>query len=307
MDLGILAGELGFDALWVADHLMLGRDESIMEGWTTLSALAGATQGTRLGIIHQGHYMRPPAMTAKMVATLDQISGGRSIFFYDFGRQPREHSAYGFSYPDLVDDRVEQMLAGLDLIRALWTSTDPISGTFGNWQLHNAVLLPKPLQQPHPPIWFGEIEPGLLDACARFGHGWNSAPCDLKTFVSRVAMLRAACVVADRNPADIEISLEMQMLIGTPTDIRKSLQKMLEAAGDIPVDPDIHAWLGGGPVPDWFRQQTLIGEPDEISAQIESYQRAGVDHLMLWFLDAPDDAGIRQFATEIAPRFTQSI
>src|SRR5690606_13022397 len=76
--LGRYAEELGFDPWWVADHLMLGLDDAILEGCTALSALAGATATARLGLIHQAHYFRSPAVAAKMVATLDQLSGGRS-------------------------------------------------------------------------------------------------------------------------------------------------------------------------------------------------------------------------------------
>ena len=83
LTLGVLADTLGYDSLWVADHLMLGRDQAILEGWTTLSALAGATRRARLGIIHQANLFRPPALTAKMTATLDQLSDGRFIFFTD--------------------------------------------------------------------------------------------------------------------------------------------------------------------------------------------------------------------------------
>ena len=70
--LGRLADELGYDSLWVADHLMLGHDNAIMEGWTTLAALAGATQHTKLGMIHQGHFFRHPALHAKMLEVLAQ-------------------------------------------------------------------------------------------------------------------------------------------------------------------------------------------------------------------------------------------
>src|SRR5437660_12045377 len=94
MALGVRAEELGYDSLWVADHLMLGKDEAILEGWTTLSALAGCTQRAKLGIIHQALFFRHPSVTAKMIATLDQISGGRFIYFADTGTRAGEHHAY---------------------------------------------------------------------------------------------------------------------------------------------------------------------------------------------------------------------
>ena len=99
MQLGVLAEQLGYGSLWVADHLMLGAEEAILEGWTTLAALAGMSEAqggrAKLGIIHYNNVFRHPAFTAKMVSTLDQISNGRMIHCVDFGNNSREYLAYG--------------------------------------------------------------------------------------------------------------------------------------------------------------------------------------------------------------------
>ena len=89
------AERLGFDSVWVADHLFLGRDGAILEGWTTISALAGLTSNMRLGTIHLGNEFRHPPLVAKMAATLDVVSRGRLEFFVDPGWREREHVAYG--------------------------------------------------------------------------------------------------------------------------------------------------------------------------------------------------------------------
>src|ERR1700694_1156438 len=120
IDAARTAGQLGYDSLWVADHLMLGKDDAILEGWTTLSALAGCTQHARLGIIHQGHFFRHPSVAAKMIATLDQISGGRFIYFADTGTRASEHQAYGLHYPASMEERMPEFLEGLDLHLELW-------------------------------------------------------------------------------------------------------------------------------------------------------------------------------------------
>ena len=106
---GRAAESLGYDSLWVADHLMLGKDEAILEGWSVLSALAGATTRPRLGMIHMAHYFRHPALTAKMVATLDQISGGRMIHFLDAGYQRREYVNYGLPWKEEMADRLDDL------------------------------------------------------------------------------------------------------------------------------------------------------------------------------------------------------
>ena len=176
-----LADTLGYDSIWVADHLMLGQDEAILEGWTTLAAIAGSTQRARLGIIHQAHYFRHPGVAAKMIATLDQLSGGRFIYFIDTGTRAGEHHAYGLNHPAAMADRMGDMLEGLDLTLKLWQTSAAQPLTFAGQFYHvtEAVCAPPPVTQPHPPIWFGEAHPLTLEACARLGQGWNSAPVGL--------------------------------------------------------------------------------------------------------------------------------
>ena len=127
---GKRAEELGYDSLWVADHLMLGKDEAILEGWTVLSALAGVTTRVKLGMIHMAHYFRHPALTAKMTATLDQLSGGRLIHFLDFGYQRREYVNYGLPWrvrgPSAVQRARISSVASTSL--AIRTSTSSSQG-----------------------------------------------------------------------------------------------------------------------------------------------------------------------------------
>src|SRR5260370_8063459 len=94
LQLGVEADSLGYDSIWVADHLMLGKDQAILEGWTTLCAIAGATSRIKLGIIHQGHFFRYPSVAAKMIATLVNLSGGRSIYFPHTATRAAAHPAY---------------------------------------------------------------------------------------------------------------------------------------------------------------------------------------------------------------------
>src|SRR6266849_3232909 len=164
------AEALGFDSIWVADHLMLGKDQAILEGWTTLCVIAGATSRIKLGIIHQGHFFRYPSVAAKMIATLDNLSGGRFIYFADTGTRAAEHHAYGLNYPDAAEDRMPDFVEGLELALALWQSSADKPLTFNGRYHHvkDAVCAPPPITQPHPPIWFGEAHPLTLQACARY-------------------------------------------------------------------------------------------------------------------------------------------
>jgi len=313
LDLGIHAEEVGFDSLWVADHLMLGRDEAILEGWTILSALAATTRTARLGMIHQAHYFRAPALAAKMAATLDQLSGGRLIMFYDFGRQAREHHAYHLPYPDDVDIRVRETVDGITLIRDLWargSGSTPLTATCGAYGVTDATCTPVPAQA-EVPIWVGEMEEGLLDACAAFGHGWNTTPCGLDELGRRLDLLRAACDRAGRDISEIEISVEMQVLVAESDEaVRSTLRGLLaKASSETPdrerIDLALQAFANGEAEapPASFIERTLIGTPEQVRAQLQAYVDTGTDHFLLWFLDAPDRAGMDLAAREVFPAF----
>lgn len=304
--LGAHADSLGYDSLWVADHLMLGQDEAIMEGWTTLSALVGVTSSARLGMIHQAHYFRDPAIAAKMSATLDHLSGGRFIMFYDHGQQVRENRAYHLPYPEEVDQRVAETVDGIRLIRDLWTASSPTTVAHGSFGVTDATCTPLPVQQPHPPIWFGEVHPGLLAACAEFGQGWNTTPCGLDEFRRRIGLLEDACAAVGRDSGVIEKSLEIQVLIAPDGDVRGRLGALLDKAPDQDtVDPALRAFADGSAdaAPESFTNSTLMGTPDEVAERIGAYVEAGADHFLLWFLDAPERDGMDLFAREVLPRF----
>lgn len=305
------ADRLGFDSIWVADHLMLGKDQAILEGWTTLAVIAGATTRAKLGIIHQAHFFRHPALVAKMIATLDQLSGGRFIYFADTGTRAAEHHAYGLHYPDTMEDRMPDFLEGLDLTLALWqTSVDqPLTFEGQFYRVKDAVCTPPPLTQPHPPIWFGEAHPLTFQACVRYGQGWNSVPVGLIEMKRRLNRLQFACEQANRPFADLEISYEVQILIApSRAAIREKLKGMLALTPpetQTPTDADFLAFIGGesDEYPRYLTDTEFVGTPQEVIEQINAYLAIGVSHFMLWFLDAPDLSGMELFAKQVMPAF----
>jgi alkanesulfonate monooxygenase SsuD/methylene tetrahydromethanopterin reductase-like flavin-dependent oxidoreductase (luciferase family) len=306
-----LADALGFDSIWVADHLMLGQDQAVLEGWTTLAAIGGATQHARLGIIHQAHFFRHPAVAAKMMATLDQITGGRVIFFADTGTRAGEHHAYGLNYPPAMEARMDDLLEGLDVTLRLWQSSEKNPLTYDGrfYHLQGAVCTPPPFTQPHPPIWFGEAHPLTLEACARLGQGWNSAPVGLAELERRLAALRAACQQAGRSMDELEISCEAQILIAPSREgARERLRSMLALTppgAETIDDVDFLAFVSGASdtYPRALTDTGLVGTGAEIVSQLRAYIDAGVTHFLLWFLDAPQTQGIRLFMDQVAPAF----
>ena len=321
MELARRADELGYDSLWVADHLMLGKDEAILEGWTVISALAGATRRAKLGMIHQALLFRHPALAAKMAATLDQISGGRLIHFMDCGYLRREYVNYGLPWDDDLDTRVARLVEATELILDLWTADGPVTRAGPHYGVRDAVCAPRPLQQPHPPIWFGEATPGVLDACARYGQGWNTTPVSLTELKRRLDLLRAACERAGRSCSDLELSLETQLLIAPDTAaLRARLREMVALARtaeqNLPVEiqpflhtyatePDFEAFVAGtsDALPARMAEDWIVGTPDEVERRLRAYMAEGITHFMLWFMDVPRRDGLELFAAEVMPGF----
>jgi alkanesulfonate monooxygenase SsuD/methylene tetrahydromethanopterin reductase-like flavin-dependent oxidoreductase (luciferase family) len=309
LDLARTADAIGYDSLWVADHLMLGKDQAILEGWTTLAALAGSTRQAKLGIIHQAHFFRHPAVAAKMIATLDQISGGRFIYFIDTGTRPSEHHAYGLTFPDTPETRMPMLLEGLELTRRLWQSTEDHPVTFDGqyYQVKDAVCTPHPVQIP--PVWFGEPHPVTLAACAQHGDGWNSVPVPFEQLQQRLASLRSACESVGRDYDTLEKSLEIQILIAPDYDaLRLKLQTMLDRTppgANRPDDPGLHDFLAGSTdtLPPVLADTWVIGTPADARTQIQRFIELGFSHFMLWFVDAPQEDSLRLFIEQVAPHF----
>jgi len=322
MSMSRRAEELGYDSLWVADHLMLGKDDSILEGWTVISALAGATSRVRLGMIHEGLFFRNPALAAKMAATLDQISGGRLIHFMDCGYMGREYINYGFDWNPSLETRVEMLVEATELTLALWSSDVPVTHHGTYYSVSDAVCKPGPVQQPHPPLWFGEATPGVLDACARFGQGWNSTPVSVSEARRRVALLREACDRVGRPTNGIELSLETQILVAPDLDsLRDRLRELLLLAEreqsllppeiqpflhTYAADEDFRDFVSGASdaIPARMNEDWIVGTPDQVEMRLREYTAEGFGHFMFWFMDAPRTDGLELFAREVALRFT---
>jgi alkanesulfonate monooxygenase SsuD/methylene tetrahydromethanopterin reductase-like flavin-dependent oxidoreductase (luciferase family) len=299
------AERLGFDSVWVADHLMHGYDDAIMEGWTTLSVIAGRTSRIKLGTIHLAQPFRAPQIAAKMAGTLDALSAGRLIFFYDCGWQSTEVQAYGLDWP-AEDERIARMDEGLGLIETLWTSDHPVSFRGQYFSTSEAVCRPGPSQKPRPPIWLGEARSDTwLDAIVRHADGWNSTPASPTRLRAKLDALRAACERAGKDMAQLELSLEIQVLIA-PTEAevrstarhiaslppsrrgepRKDVLTLLESRDERPLSNVVDDWL--------------VGTPDAVRQQLQIYAQMGISHFMLWFLDYPSLAGMRLFAEHVA-------
>ena len=164
----------GLESFWVSDHLFGGEgfpDRDCLDAWTLLAALARDTKTVRLGCLVTAAQYRNPALLAKMVAGVDQMSDGRVEFGIGAGWKDNEYKAYGYEFAD-PGARVTQMNEAIQICRLLWTEE---RATFAgkHYRIEDAVGAPKPKQRPHPPIWVGGRGPRVMRSAARYADGFD--------------------------------------------------------------------------------------------------------------------------------------
>lgn len=202
------AEQHGYAWFSVMDHLIqipgVGQpEEPFMEGWTVLSALAVVTKKIRLATLVTSVAYRNPALLAKMAAGVDIISGGRLTFGFGAGWYVQEYQQYGFEFPERPAVRIRQMEEALLLIKLLWS--EPRATFYGNYfHVDEAILEPKPLQKPHPPIMIGGGGEQLtLRVLARHGDACNFFG-DPDMVKHKLDVLRQHCEVEGRDYNSIE-------------------------------------------------------------------------------------------------------
>jgi len=203
----LAADQAGFAGLALMDHLIqipqVGRAwEPIPEPWVTLGLLAGLDTGLRLGTLVSPVTFRPAGVLAKAAATLDALSGGRAFCGIGAGWWDREHAAFGVPFPPPAT-RLRMLEAEIETLRALWQpGTRPYRGT--RVELPETTCYPRPAG--HIPVIVGGSGDRTLDIAARLADGCN-LPSELGVLDGRLAVLRAQCVRAGRDPADVDVTV----------------------------------------------------------------------------------------------------
>ncbi|MCA1572083.1 MAG: LLM class flavin-dependent oxidoreductase [Chloroflexi bacterium] len=211
-----LADELGFDHIWLVDHLMPTdppHDRPMFEAWTSLAALAALTRRVRIGILVTSNTFRHPSVLAKQAVTVDHISGGRLILGIGTGWYPDEHRKFGIDFPD-APERVDQLEEALDLITGLM-SGHPASFAGTHYRLDGALALPPPFQRPGIPILIAAHRPRMLRLAARRADMWDTFATTDGTATEgiasdlgeRVRVFEEACRAAGRDPDGIRRSV----------------------------------------------------------------------------------------------------
>jgi F420-dependent oxidoreductase-like protein len=208
-----VADEAGFDHCWCMDHLAtLGtRDDGpIFEAWALLAGMAVATTRTRIGCMVTGNTYRHPALLAKAAVTVDHLSGGRLEFGLGAGWAENEHTMLGLPF-GTKGDRADWLEEACQVIRSLWTE-QRTSFQGDHYELTGAIAEPKPVQQPHPPIWIGGSgRQRTLRITARYADVWNAAGGSPEEVAEVSAVLDRRCVEIGRDPGQIRRSVQIRV------------------------------------------------------------------------------------------------
>ena len=282
----VLEGErLGYDSVWLDDHLMFG-NRPILECWTTLSALAAITTKIRLGTMVLGNSFRNPALLAKMAATLDVISNGRLEFGIGAGVQRDEHLAYGIPFLK-PHARIDRMKEAVEVIKKMWTE-EKTSYRGKYYRISEAVCEPKPVQKPHPPITIGgggekltlKVAAQHADRC-----DWGYVP-SLELYRHKLDVLESHCKAVGRDFHEIEKSCWLGGQILIAPDQEELDEKVLQ-------------WKPKNVSLKDFKKLNFIATPDECKQKIRQYASLGVTYFMLFFGDMPNLSGLRLFAETV--------
>jgi alkanesulfonate monooxygenase SsuD/methylene tetrahydromethanopterin reductase-like flavin-dependent oxidoreductase (luciferase family) len=196
-----LCEELGYDSVWVYDHVSPYwlKSKSCLEAWSLLSAVATQTSRIKIGSLVTNVNLRNPGLLAKITSTVDNISNGRLVVGLGIGDRMSvdELRSFGYRYPPLKE-RITLLRETIKVLRALWTE-DVVSFEGELVKIANAVCYPKPKQSHGPQIWVGGKHPAVLDVVAEMADGWNYWGLNRQTLADRERHLNSECIRLRRD------------------------------------------------------------------------------------------------------------
>jgi F420-dependent oxidoreductase-like protein len=282
-----------FDHLWLVDHFVpgaggaMGADGPHFEGWTTLAALATATERVRIGTLVTGNTYRHPAVLAKMATTVDHISNGRLEFGLGAGWHEYEHQVYGIPF-HTVRERLERLDEAAHLIKMLWTEDRPrFEGKY--YPLHEPPYNPPNVQQPHPLFLIGGGgEKRTLRTVARYADVANvqGTPEQVR---HKFDVLAQHCRDIGRDPGDIRRTIQVMLFLNEDQAFQ---QRVVQG---------VMAFRGGSE--EDARRSVLMGSVDDVRAGVQAFIDAGVEGIYLQQFPRTHRESLLRFSKEVVPAF----
>lgn len=287
------AEELGFSAFFRSDHyLAMGGADGLpgpTDAWVTLGAIARETTAIRLGTLVTSATFRHPGPLAVTVAQVDEMSSGRVDFGLGAGWFSEEHEAYAIPFPSLGErfDRLEEQL---EILTGLWTTPtgDTYSCAGKHYTVTDSPALPKPVQEPHPPIVIGGLGVKRTPAlAARFATEFNLPFQPVDVITDQYARVAHAVEAAGRPADSMTYSAAFALCIGdTDADIARRAANI------------------GREVEEITENSPLAGTPDAVAEKLSIYVDAGVQRVYVQLLDIRDLDHLEFFASTVIPQFS---
>lgn len=289
--LATTAENKGFDSFWVMDHFhqigMVGKpEEPMLEGWTTLSLLAGLTSKIKLGTLVTGIVYRYPAILAKIAATLDVLSKGRLFMGLGAAWNEEESHAYGISFPPTAE-RLSRLEEAIQIIRKMWTEEPSASFNGKYYQIDKAFCNPKPIQKPSPSILIGgggekktlKIVAKYADACNLFG-----SP---ETVKRKLNILKEHC---ENEGRDYDSILKTKLgVIMIDDDKQVAERKTKQMFKGMPEDQ--------------IKEFVTFGTPEDVLGQIDLFEQIGIQYLIVDLEPSRELEALDVFANKIMKKF----
>jgi len=280
---------LGFDSLWVCDHLygVPMPQLPILEAWSELAAVAAITCRAELGSLVTPPFFRHASVLAKQVATVDQIAGGRVILGLGCGWFANEFEAYGLDFPP-VGERLRALEETCTVVRRMW-SEPAVTFEGRHVRVRDVLCEPKPVRQP-PLLVGGGGEKTLLRIAARHADIWNNLAVHQAELARKVDVLRRHCEAVGRDPDAIEISQQCVVVIAPDAAAaREAIGKATRIYG---------GHMGGS-----LEEHGIWGTPGQVIERIERYARLGCSHFIMEFFGRDIREPARLFAETVLPAF----
>lgn len=274
------AESLGYDSAWVGEGVF-GRVPNL-EPFPLLSYAAALTSRIKLGVSALTFPLWNPIFLAKAVASLDQLSNGRFILGVTVGVNRDRYPAFGI----LPQHRLTRFIEGLELMKRLWTSDNvTFKGKF--WEMENVSISPRPVQKPHPPVWFGSRALPALRRSVKSGNGWmGSGATSTAEFREHMSILRSFMAKEGKNQDDFPLSKRIYVAVDPDKD--RALRYLEAMMGFIYGDPTLASKV------------SLYGDREEVAEGLREVMAEGVDLILL--APAFDPKGqAKLFADQILP------
>jgi F420-dependent oxidoreductase-like protein len=267
-DAVVAAERSGVDSLWVDDHLLCDEgdpNDSKLEGWATLAALAAATSRAQIGLLVAANTFRNPGLTAKLATTVDHVSDGRSVLGLGGGWFDREHEAFGVDFGSGHGERLDRLEESVGLIRRLLDG-ERVTHEGRFYRFNDALCEPRPVQDPLPILIGGSGPRKTLRTVARHADLWNAYGTP-ETLAASDAILVEHCAAVGRDPASIERTFTMNVVVRESRAAATAVWQSYLATHD----------------PGAWESRFAAGPPAEIAAALADYAAVGFRHPILVF------------------------